>query len=152
MRRRLALCALALLPLFVVGLTVVDPDGEAEGIVLSKDIMLPAPGPLGAVTVVGDSVLLGSGLWSRALPRRRPVAGLRAAVAELAGLVRQGVVNRTLHRRCGSDLEESGLRHLQTPTTWPYRATIDRTDIAVLTPVIVFTCRRSDGASRSAGR
>ena len=90
MRRSLALCAFALLPLFVVGLTVVDPDGEAQGIVLSKDIMLPAPGPLGAVTVVGDSVLLGSGLWSPTLPDQLQAVGwgpvkFRAGVGDKAG-------------------------------------------------------------------
>ena len=87
---RRSLVALVLLPLFVVGLTVADSDGEVEGIVLSKDIMLPAPGPLGAVTVVGDSVLLGSGLWSPTLPDQLQAYGwgpvkFRAGVGDKAG-------------------------------------------------------------------
>ena len=87
---RRSLVVLVLLPLFVVGLTVADSDGEVEGIVLSKDIMLPAPGPLGAVTVVGDSVLLGSGLWSPTLPDQLQASGwgpvrFRAGVGDKAG-------------------------------------------------------------------
>jgi len=91
MRRSLvALGAFVLVPLFVVGLTVAHSDGEVEGIVLSKDIMLPTPGPLGAVTVVGDSVLLGSGLWSPTLPDQLQANGwgpvkFRAGVGDKAG-------------------------------------------------------------------
>jgi len=90
-RRSLAaLATFVLLPLFVLGLAVADSDGEVEGIVLSKDIMLDAHGPLGAVTVVGDSVLLGSGLWSPTLPDQLQAFGwgpvkFRAGVGDKAG-------------------------------------------------------------------
>lgn len=81
---------LVLLPMFVLGLAVVDPDGDVEGIVLSKDILLSSAGPLGAVTVVGDSVLLGSGLWSPTLPDQLQAFGwgpvrFRAGVGDKAG-------------------------------------------------------------------
>ena len=38
--------------------------------VLAKDIQIEETGPLGGVTVFGDSVLLGSGLWGPTLPDR----------------------------------------------------------------------------------
>jgi hypothetical protein len=76
--------------MFVLGLAVANPDGDVEGIVLSKDIMLPSVGPLGAVTVVGDSVLLGSGLWGPTLPDQLQANGwgpvrFRAGVGDKAG-------------------------------------------------------------------
>ena len=77
-------------PLFVFGFAVADPDGDVEGVVLSKDIMLSSAGPLGAVTVVGDSVLLGAGLWSPTLPDQLQANGwgpirFRAGVGDKAG-------------------------------------------------------------------
>jgi hypothetical protein len=82
--------ALVLLPVFVLGLAAGHADGDVEGIVLSKDIELPTAGPLGAVTVVGDSVLLGSGLWSPTLPDQLQANGwgpirFRAGVGDKAG-------------------------------------------------------------------
>jgi lysophospholipase L1-like esterase len=84
---------LGALALVAVGLVVANPDGSAEGVVLSKDITLPAVGPLGPVTVVGDSVLLGSALWSPTLPDQLQASGwgpimFRAAVGGQAGPTR----------------------------------------------------------------
>ena len=85
-----ALGVLVLLPMFVLGLAVANPDGEVEGVVLSKDIMLSSAGPLGAVTVVGDSVLLGAALWSPTLPDQLQANGwgpvrFHAGVGDKAG-------------------------------------------------------------------
>jgi hypothetical protein len=66
-RARLAVATL-LLALSIVGVAAADSDGEADAIVLGLDVRLPTSGPLGAVTVVGDSVLLGSGLWGSLQP------------------------------------------------------------------------------------
>lgn len=90
MRPKRLVLALVLLPMFVLGLGVANPDGNVEGVVLSKDIILPAAGPLGAVTVVGDSVMLGSGLWSPTLPDQLQANGwgpvrFRAGVGDKAG-------------------------------------------------------------------
>ncbi len=41
---------------------------RAEAAVLAKDISINQAGPLGAVTVIGDSVLLGAGIFSPTLP------------------------------------------------------------------------------------
>ena len=89
-RSLVALGVLVLLPMFVFGLAVANPDGDVEGVVLSKDIMLSSAGPLGAVTVVGDSVLLGAGLWSPTLPDQLQAYGwgpirFRAGVGDKAG-------------------------------------------------------------------
>jgi hypothetical protein len=83
----------ALVGLVAVGLVVANPEGSAEGVVLSKDITLPAVGPLGPVTVVGDSVLLGSALWSPTLPDQLQASGwgpirFRAGVGDQAGPIR----------------------------------------------------------------
>ncbi len=72
---RLAIGVLILLPMFVIGFGGVDPDGEAEATEIAKDITLSAPGPLGAVTVLGDSVLLGSALVSPTLPDQLQAMG-----------------------------------------------------------------------------
>lgn len=62
--RRLAM----LVPLLAVALVTAGPDGDADAIVLGRRIDLPTTGPLGPVTVVGDSVLLGSALYEPTLP------------------------------------------------------------------------------------
>ena len=85
-----ALVMMVALPLLVVGVSAADPDNEAAAIVLGKEINLPAAGPLGAVTVVGDSVLLGSALWGPTLPDQLQASGwgpirFRAAVGYRAG-------------------------------------------------------------------
>lgn len=85
-----ALVMMVALPLLVVGVSAADPDNEAAAIVLGKEINLPAAGPLGAVTVVGDSVLLGSALWGPTLPDQLQARGwgpihFRAAVGYKAG-------------------------------------------------------------------
>lgn len=66
-RRRSVLLLALLVPLVLTGLVAVD-DGEADAIVLGRRIDLPSSGPLGPVTVVGDSVLLGSALYEPTLP------------------------------------------------------------------------------------
>jgi hypothetical protein len=84
---------LGALALVAVGLIVANPDGSAEGEVLSKDITLSVAGPLGPVTVVGDSVLLGSALWGPTLPDQLQASGwgpimFRATVGGQAGPTR----------------------------------------------------------------
>jgi hypothetical protein len=84
---------LGALALVAVGLIVANPDGSAEGDVLSKDITLSVAGPLGPVTVVGDSVLLGSALWGPTLPDQLQASGwgpimFRATVGGQAGPTR----------------------------------------------------------------
>ena len=64
---RLAVLAL-LLPALVLGLSASADDGTADAIVLGRRIDLPNVGPLGPVSVIGDSVLLGSALYSPTLP------------------------------------------------------------------------------------
>ena len=91
--KRRSVAMLGALALVAVGLVVANPDGSAEGVVLSKDITLSAAGPLGPVTVVGDSVLLGSALWSPTLPDQLQASGwgpirFRAAVGGQAGPTR----------------------------------------------------------------
>ena len=88
-----ALRGLILLLIVALGLVVAPADGDVEGVVLGKDITLSTAGPLGAVTVVGDSVLLGSGLWSPTLPDQLQAFGwgpirFRAAVGAQAGPTR----------------------------------------------------------------
>jgi len=85
-----ALAAILILPLLVFGMAAADPEGEAEGLVIGKEITLPAAGPLGPVTVLGDSVLLGSALWGPTLPDQLQERGwgpirFRAAVGYKAG-------------------------------------------------------------------
>jgi lysophospholipase L1-like esterase len=87
-RRRLGGVLLALVP--VVTLVAVETGRPVEAMDYAKDIMLPAPGPLGAVTVFGDSVLLGSGLVSPTLPDQLQAQGwgpilFRAGVGNRAG-------------------------------------------------------------------
>ncbi len=89
-RIRVVLGAILLLSTVVVGVALAPPDGSADGIVLGKDIDLPAPGPLGPVTVIGDSVLLGAGLWAPTLPDHLQALGwgpirFRAGVGYKAG-------------------------------------------------------------------
>ena len=64
---RLAVLAL-LLPALVLGLSASADDGTADAIVLGRRIDLPNVGPLGPVSIIGDSVLLGSALYSPTLP------------------------------------------------------------------------------------
>ena len=56
-----------------LGVSLTNPDGVAEAAPLQIDIT--TPGPLGAVTVFGDSVLLGSGFWGPTLPDRLAEGG-----------------------------------------------------------------------------
>ena len=89
-RFRNAVGALVLLPALIVGAALASPEGSVEGIVLGKDIDLATPGPLGPVTVIGDSVLLGAGLWSPTLPDQLQALGwgpirFRAGVGYKAG-------------------------------------------------------------------
>ena len=56
------------LPLLVAGLAITSPDGVADA--APRQIDIATPGPLGAVTVFGDSVLLGSALYGPTLPDR----------------------------------------------------------------------------------
>jgi hypothetical protein len=89
-RTRRSLVALALIPVLMVGLASTHPDGGARAMEIGKDITLPAAGRLGAVTVIGDSVLLGSGLWSPTLPDQLQALGwgpvrFRAGVGYKAG-------------------------------------------------------------------
>jgi hypothetical protein len=76
--------------LVALGAGLVQPATPASAIVLARDISLPAPGPLGPVTVFGDSVLLGSALYSPTLPDRLQEQGwgpilFRAGVGNRAG-------------------------------------------------------------------
>ncbi|MEP1126112.1 MAG: SGNH/GDSL hydrolase family protein [Ilumatobacter sp.] len=69
--RRLAhgfLAVTLLVPAAAVAIGAASSDGVAEAAPVAIDI--PAPGPLGAVTVFGDSVLLGSALYGPTLPDR----------------------------------------------------------------------------------
>jgi hypothetical protein len=67
--RRAALLAIALLvPAFAMTSSLIEPDGVVDAAPRSIDIS--TPGPLGAVTVFGDSVLLGSALFGPTLPER----------------------------------------------------------------------------------
>ncbi len=82
--------AVVLAVALALGLATARPDGRAEGIVIGKDIDLSTPGPLGPVTVFGDSVLLGAGLWGPTLPDRLQALGwgpirFRAGVGYKAG-------------------------------------------------------------------
>lgn len=70
--------------------TSLVPAAPASADVLLKEIVNNNPGPLGAVTVLGDSVLLGSGLTSPTLPDQLAAAGwgpirFRASVGMFAG-------------------------------------------------------------------
>ena len=67
-RLRAALVAVLSAPAALLTLGVASPDGVAEAAPISIDI--PTPGPLGPVTVFGDSVLLGSALYGPTLPDR----------------------------------------------------------------------------------
>ncbi|MFN3255064.1 MAG: SGNH/GDSL hydrolase family protein [Ilumatobacter sp.] len=55
-------------PLVAVTWTIARPTGTAEA--APRQIDIATPGPLGAVTVIGDSVLLGSALFGPTLPER----------------------------------------------------------------------------------
>ncbi len=93
------LAALVALPLLIVAVAASDPDGNADAALpcnaLGCEIRLSTAGPLGPVTVIGDSVLLGSGLWGSiqpTLPDRLVEQGwgpirFRATVGLLAGPV-----------------------------------------------------------------
>jgi len=86
--RRIVLVLAAVSSMLVVGAFV--RDRPADAMVYAKDIMLPTPGPLGPVTVFGDSVLLGSGLVSPTLPDQLQAQGwgpivFRAGVGNRAG-------------------------------------------------------------------
>lgn len=72
---RMALVVVVLLPMFIIGFGAADLDGEVEATELARDIDLSTRGPLGAVTVVGDSVLLGSALVSPTLPDQLQAMG-----------------------------------------------------------------------------
>lgn len=68
----------------------VPPASPAAAIVLAKDLWVASPGPLGPITVIGDSVLLGSGITAPTLPDRLSAAGwgpvtFRASVGMRAG-------------------------------------------------------------------
>ena len=67
-RLRGALVGIIALATATVAATVSTPDGVVEAAPVQIDIA--TPGPLGAVTVFGDSVLLGSALWGPTLPDR----------------------------------------------------------------------------------
>lgn len=87
---RVAAGVILLVPALVIGIGAVHPDGAAEAEELAKDIVLPTAGPLGAVTVFGDSVLLGSGLVGPTLPDQLQAMGwgpitFRAGVGNRAG-------------------------------------------------------------------
>lgn len=65
-------------------------DRPASAQVIGKDLMIWSSGRLGAVSVIGDSVLLGSGLWAPTLPDELAAAGwgpirYRAGVGYTAG-------------------------------------------------------------------
>lgn len=68
-RLRLAVVGLVALTSVFVGLSTTRPDGVAEAN-FPIQIDIGTPGPLGPVTVFGDSVLLGSALWGPTLPDR----------------------------------------------------------------------------------
>lgn len=89
-RLRLAVAMLLMAPAFTVVGWLTEPAGDAQAMVYDRDITLPAPGPLGAVTVFGDSVLLGSALVSPTLPDQLQAMGwgpivFRAGVGNRAG-------------------------------------------------------------------
>lgn len=65
-RLRLALVGVVALSTLTVAVNASTPHGVVEAAPRQIDIF--APGPLGAVTVFGDSVLLGSALWGPTLP------------------------------------------------------------------------------------
>ncbi len=67
-RLRLALVGVLALSTLTVAANASTPDGVVEA--APRQIDISAPGPLGAVTVFGDSVLLGSALWGPTLPDR----------------------------------------------------------------------------------
>lgn len=67
-RLRLALVGVVALSTLTVAVNASTPHGVVEAAPRQIDIF--APGPLGAVTVFGDSVLLGSALWGPTLPER----------------------------------------------------------------------------------
>ena len=88
-QRRLALAICGVLA--VAGASVSSPPSTAVAqIVLAKDIVVPTEGRLGPLTVLGDSVMLGSGITTPTLPDRLSVAGwgpvrYRATVGMRAG-------------------------------------------------------------------
>lgn len=81
-----ALTALAAALIVAVGPTSRPVDAQ----VLARDIVIAQPGPLGAVTVIGDSVLLGAAYYSPTLPDHLAAQGwgpirFRAGVGYQAG-------------------------------------------------------------------
>lgn len=67
--RKIGLLVIALLiPALAVASSISEPDGIVDAAPRAIDIS--TPGPLGAVTVFGDSVLLGSALFGPTLPER----------------------------------------------------------------------------------
>lgn len=89
-RIQFAFGMLLVLPALALGPGTARADGQPEAMVYAKDISLPSPGPLGPVTVFGDSVLLGSGLWAPTLPDQLQAMGwgpivFRAGVGNRAG-------------------------------------------------------------------
>lgn len=67
-RVRSALIGLVAVSMLTVAVNASTPDGVAEA--APRQIDISAAGPLGPVTVFGDSVLLGSALWGPTLPDR----------------------------------------------------------------------------------
>jgi hypothetical protein len=59
--------ALALLLLLSVAVPTTLPTGTAHAQTLGVSLRNPAPGPLGAISVIGDSVLMGAGFYSPTL-------------------------------------------------------------------------------------
>ncbi|MFT6289950.1 MAG: hypothetical protein ACJAR2_000535 [Ilumatobacter sp.] len=57
-----------LVPAIAVASSITEPDGVADA--APRSIEISSPGPLGPVTVFGDSVLLGSALFGPTLPER----------------------------------------------------------------------------------
>jgi lysophospholipase L1-like esterase len=67
-RFRVALVGIIAFSASTIGATVSTPNGVVEA--APRQIDITTPGPLGAVTVFGDSVLLGAALWGPTLPDR----------------------------------------------------------------------------------
>ncbi len=68
-RLRVALVGLVALSTLTIAVSSATPTGVAEANI-PVQIDIATPGPLGPVTVFGDSVLLGSALWGPTLPDR----------------------------------------------------------------------------------
>src|SRR6056297_1772079 len=74
-RRRSGLMFTLLASLVLTALVTLGDDHGADAIVLGRRLDVATAGPLGPVTVVGDSVLLGSALYEPTLPDRLAAQG-----------------------------------------------------------------------------